>query len=84
MKKQGLIYFVSECKDSEYAYEITVQRDGQEPQINTRYPKKEQLNECIGLALKLAISAKHDYGNSNVKLVIEPDICSISEPMISI
>lgn len=84
MKKSKLIYFVSECKEPEYSYQITVQRDEKEPEISTRYPRKEQLNECIGLATKLAISAKHDYGNSNVKLVIQLPICSIDEPMISI
>jgi hypothetical protein len=82
--KQRLTYFVSASNEIGYAYQVTAQRGDKSPELNSRFPRQEQLNEAIGLATRLAIAAKHDYGNSDVRLVIQPAICSIDEPMIKI
>lgn len=79
--KTKIVYFV---KPYEMGYEITMQRDSQEPTICSRFPQANQQNEAIGLALKMAISSKHDYGNKNVRLIISLPVCSIDDPMISI
>lgn len=82
--KTKMVYMVSPSPDADFTYYVTAQRGDKTPELVTRFKVAAQLNEAIGLAVKMAIQSKHDYGNNNVFVVIQPDICSISEPMIKI
>ena len=82
--KTPITYSVSKSKDEGYAYELTVQREGKEKELRSRWPKEDQMRDAIGCGTIMAIQSKQDYGNMNVRLVIELEICSIIDPMIKI
>lgn len=79
-----ITYFVSECKAPGFSYEVTVQREGKERQSECRWKNSNEMFEAIGFATAKAVQSKQDYGNKNVKLVIELNVCSIIDPIISI
>lgn len=82
MPSAKITYFVSESKAPGFSYEVSFQRDGNERRSECRWKNSNEMFEAIGFATVKAIQSKQDYGNKNVNLVIELNVCSIIDPMI--
>ena len=85
-----LTYFLTPSKHYGKAYELTVEKSGSgKREVVNVFPEREGwtvqevTQNAMGRALIVALQSKHDYGNHS-QLVIEFEICSIEDPLITL
>lgn len=85
MKRQKVIFFVSETDSETHPIQLTSQWDDNPEGIVKRYPAGVGMHPAIAQGVIEALQAKHDFGIKSVKLVLTGNIstCSIDDPCIT-